>query len=111
MKITKGEYIMFLNSDDYIVPYVCEKIYSRMKLDNLDMPSFSVLNFKNDTREEYKNNYCNFKYFPQNFSTQAFNYHNCRNFMPYMAVSSCLTVYRHDFIKKKSLRISATSIL
>ena len=102
MKIANGEYIMFLDSDDYIVLDACEKIYSRMKFDNLDMLSFSGLNFNNDTHEEYENNYWNFGYLPQNFNTSVFTYQDCRDFMPYMAVSSCLTVYKHDFIQRNN---------
>lgn len=103
LKITKGEYIMFVDSDDYIVPDACEKLYARMEIDNLDMLSFSGLNFDTDTREESENRYWDFTYLPLNFNTTVFNWQHCRDFLPYMAVSSCLTIYRYSFIKRHHL--------
>ena len=56
-------------------------------------------NFDNMTREILGNPYYEFRYLPEDFSTDCFNYKECTNFITKMAVSSCLTIYKHSFLK------------
>ena len=100
LKIASGEYVQFLDSDDYLSSNACEKLYNRSKEFNLDMLFFSGYNFNSETRVLTENTYWDFKYLPQNFKSDRFSLKDCSPFVHRMAVSSCLTVYKLDFIKK-----------
>ena len=104
LQIARGRYVVFVDADDYLKPNAIEKIFARMELNNLDMLSYSGVNFDNDTREEHHNSYWDFHYLPKNFNTQHFNWKDAKSFMQYMAVSSCLTAYRLSFIKSSDLQ-------
>ena len=99
LKIATGEYVLCVDSDDYIRQDTLEKLYQKAKENDLDMLSFGGTNFDNETREILGNSYYEFRYLPEDFSTDCFNYNDCTNFITKMAVSSCLTIYKHSFIK------------
>ena len=103
LKIVKGEYIDFLDSDDFLNENALELLYNQAKLYNLDMLSFSGNNFLDGTDDMRPNPYWQFSYLPDGFNTNVFSVKDCWDFLHKMAVSSCLTVYKHDFIKKNKL--------
>lgn len=103
-KIASGEYVQFLDSDDYLSSDACEKLYKRSKEFNLDMLFFSGYNFDSDTRILTENAYWAFKYLPQDFKSDCFSIKECSPFVHRMAVSSCLTIYRFDFIKQYKMQ-------
>ena len=65
--------------------------------------SFGGINFDDKTRKESSNPYYEFRYLPENFNTDTFTYKDCINFITKMAVSSCLTAYKFDFIKNHNI--------
>ena len=57
LEIAKGEYIMFLDSDDWLDITTCQKTYEKIIQNNIDMMCFGVYNFRNGTitpREDIK---------------------------------------------------------
>ena len=66
------------------------------------MLSFAGINFNNETGETMKSDYYNFKWLPSNLSDDIV-FCNWRQYMPYMAVSAALTVYRKNFILAQSI--------
>ncbi len=99
LKIARGEYIQFVDADDYLISNCCECIYKRCKLLKLDMLSFSGFNFNMD-HKRIENSYWNFNYLPLDWNKTWFTFTDCKKFISQMHVSSCLTIYRNDFIKK-----------
>lgn len=65
LKKAVGEYVLFIDSDDYIEVNTCEKVYGMAKQSDLDILCFNM-------REEFENNlekpcnYYNFNDFPKN---------------------------------------------
>lgn len=103
LKFANGKYVMFVDSDDYLVRNTCEVLLNKAKTFNLDMLSFGGINFKDGTYEQYSNPYYEFRYLPDNFNINCFNYYDCKKFISKMAVSSCLTMYKNEFIKEKNI--------
>ena len=103
LKIAKGEYIVFVDSDDYLRLDALEIIYQNMTEKQLDILSYGGINFDNNTRVEKINQYWEFGYLPKDFNYQKFNYKNCLSFLHSMAVSSCLTAYSRSVIKNYSI--------
>ena len=103
LKIASGDYIQFLDSDDYLDLNTCENLYRKCKSLNLDMLSFRGTNFNNDTREILGNPYYEFRYLPKDWGKNVFNYRDCTEFLTKMAVSSCLTLVKRSFLKKHKI--------
>ena len=104
LKIATGKLIVFLDSDDYITLDSIEKIFNQMILYDLDMLSFSGVNFKSETRQIENNPYWDFLYLPHGFDTTCFDIKQCWNFLHLMSVSSCLTAYKKSFITNNKLK-------
>jgi len=51
LEIAKGEYLYFLDSDDYIENYALEKAYTKAKENNADITIFSAYTFFNTTNK------------------------------------------------------------
>ena len=103
LKIAKGEYIQFVDSDDLIKDDTCEKLYNKMSENNLDMLSFSGYNFRTSRENREENKYWSFEWASLLNGKDIFSYKDCKNFMHKMAVSSCLTIYKRELIKKNNL--------
>lgn len=104
LKVAKGEYISFVDSDDWLRFDALTKLYYRAKESKLDMFSFGGVNVLKDTMKEEYNPYYAFEYLPKNFKTNCFDYKKARKFLLKMAVSTCLTVYRREFIQKNNIK-------
>ena len=103
MQIAKGEYFTFLDSDDYLVLDALETIYNCCKNNDLDMLSFSGCNFDDGDTVMKPNNYWNFLYLPEPITFKKLSFQDCIPFMNKMAVSSCLTAYKSNFIKQHNI--------
>ena len=102
LKIITGEYCAFVDSDDIIDKNMLLELYSYAKDNALDMLFFSGYGF-NENEKQINISYWNFKYLPHKWNKKVFTYQDCFSFMHRMAVSSCLTAYRTDFIKNNEL--------
>ncbi|MDE7416237.1 MAG: glycosyltransferase [Lachnospiraceae bacterium] len=103
---TKGEYIYFLDSDDYIVPETLENLYSQAMESNLDCIYFDAIAFfeteevKNENIE-YESYYVrNGDYFAAYDGMELF-YQMCLNndFKP----SPCLQLIKSDVLKNNNI--------
>ena len=103
LKYIHGEYCNFIDSDDYIEKNTLEELYNYATNHNLDMLSFSGYNFDKNNKKII-NQYWDFSYLPKGWNKEVFYYTDCLDFMHLMAVSSCLTMYKSEFIVKNNLR-------
>jgi glycosyltransferase involved in cell wall biosynthesis len=103
MKIAKGEYFDFLDSDDYLKPDTLEVLYKYCKSGDLDMLSFSGNNFYDGSNVLESNGYWDFLYLPEPIGFKKLTFKDCLPFMHKMAVSSCLTVYKRAFVESINL--------
>ncbi len=51
LKEAAGQYLMFVDSDDYLEKEACEKIFNKICKDNSDLLIFDYFNVKNDTKK------------------------------------------------------------
>ena len=55
MEKAKGEYFLFLDSDDFFDLDLCKKTYERAKANDLDILLFGAYTYDNQTKEKEKN--------------------------------------------------------
>lgn len=106
MKVASGEYILFLDSDDYIDSGALEYLYCESKADDLDQLFFSAVSFfKNENLEHRFDAY-------SDYYTRKYDYSGimtgrklfCKmsehaEFKP----SACLQLIRREFLEKNGL--------
>lgn len=101
-----GEYIYFLDSDDYLVDDAIEKLYFAAKKDNLDLVKFSSYTFEGFSKDLNWNEIGGYKYagdYPdviRGMDTLQLLIDNGDTSI----VSSCLIFIKRDIITKNNLR-------
>ncbi len=102
MEVATGQYVQFLDADDYLEPDACECLYFYSHLHGLDMCQFSAINFHHGSRKEMNNPYHTLSWMTPNTPT-VFNADMMSNILPQMAVTACLTFYNRQFLLKKDI--------
>ena len=104
LKLAIGDYVLFVDSDDMIAIETCEKLYDRAYRDNLDMLGFTGYNFIDNPNNKIENKYYSYDDFiPHLNGKKVFMYKDVKPYLYKLILSSCLTCYRLEFIKKHQL--------
>jgi len=104
LNIARGEYILFVDSDDLIRNDTCKNLFNNAHNNKLDMLMFSGYNFIGTPDNKQENRFWNFSYLSELRGTNIFGWSECSEFAHRMAVSTCLTMYRRLFILDNNLR-------
>ncbi|MFC4386541.1 glycosyltransferase [Gracilibacillus marinus] len=100
---SKGKYLYFLDSDDYILPDTIENLIATMERDALDLIRFSAQPFSADKNYNIVKNQYNFeRYFDSN---RVYNKNEFleKNLVAY-STSPCLYIVKKEIIIQKNIR-------
>ena len=106
----QGEYIVFLDSDDWIEKDMCEKLYNHAKHLDVDLVLFDVMWYhKNDRKELFK--FFNDDEFKEDYNSFVFD----RKFIHEKIVDPSLGViwskfYKTSFLKNNNIKFSTYKI-
>lgn len=100
MSLAKGEYIAFLDADDWLVDKALEIAYNEAKSKNTDITMYQMINYKDETGEEKKNDWFNLERFNDTFKDKVFNCKDTEDFLFDMSVSACQKITKRSFIEK-----------
>lgn len=102
----KGEYIYFLDSDDYLVPNALEVLYNKASIENLDVIKFAAYSFEDHFKElswEHKDGYKYYGLYPDIYRgidlLNKFIFNNDASFP-----SCCLIFSKRELIESHSLK-------
>jgi len=96
-KLASGEYLEFLDADDWLEPDTCECLYMYAKTHNLDMLSFPAKSFTDKARAAYDDSYLQLLWLPRIF-VPIFTWKDIVQYLPHLAVTAPLTIYRHKYL-------------
>ncbi|MCD7779530.1 MAG: glycosyltransferase, partial [Candidatus Gastranaerophilales bacterium] len=101
MKIAKGKFLCFVDSDDKIELTMLEKLYKNITSLNSDISICAVhkLDETNKTIDD-SNPYFNLGYFNSLFDNKVFSYEDVKPFLMNVCVMAWNKLYRHSFIKE-----------
>lgn len=93
-----GEYILFLDSDDWIYPKTCEYLYSKAQKNQTDLIIFKMINYDNESQKFYKTDYYDIEPLKEFFTDSVYNLNDFNDKIFYLAVSPVNKFYKKDFI-------------
>jgi glycosyltransferase involved in cell wall biosynthesis len=101
----KGEYIGFVDSDDWIALDMYEKLYNNAKIYNSDIV-MCPLNVYNDSSKEFEqpDHTCTLEHFSDKFDNRAFNHLETKEFFFSISVTPPNKIYNFDFLKRINAR-------
>ncbi len=99
LKCAKGDYILFLDSDDYIAEEMLSDVYNLVQQKSLDLLFFKLINFDNDTRAESKANYFEMKFLNKMVGSTVFNWKDVKDRLFDLSVTAPGKLFKRDLIK------------
>ncbi len=102
LKIINGEYVMFLDADDWYTTDALESAYKHASLNDTDISIFQIIKF--DCEKYSENSWFNLDNFPDEFTGRVFNPHECGDFLFDISVSACQKIFKRQFIKDINAR-------
>ncbi len=103
MEVATGEFIQFLDADDYMEPDTCECLYLYSTIFGLDMCQCTAVEFYNHNKKEFEDPYHCLTWLPDDFQA-VFNHYTIPNILPHMAVTAWLTFYRRNFLIRHNIK-------
>ena len=92
-----GDYIMFLDSDDFFCKNALETAYSEITGYGADLTFFQMINY--DGEKYYMNDWFAMDTFDETFEARAFAPEETPGSIFDLSVGVCQKIYRHDFLK------------
>ena len=104
----KGQYVHFLDADDYVVDNVYEKLYTLAKENDLDWLKTTSEGFDDETGEILENpRYSMEKMYEGFFGTLLDFQHFPKKFMDHMAVVPWNGIYKRHFLLEENIRFNS----
>ncbi len=96
--LAKGEYVYFMDGDDYLELTALEELYKISEKYNLDFAMFKLNNFNETTKETANNDYYTMPYLKKRVEDRVFNYSDVKDIALKLAVNSPGNFFKREFI-------------
>lgn len=101
LDLASGDYVMFLDGDDYFVENALEIAYNEASSNNTDLSFFKIINYSD---KFYESDWFSLNSFDESFDNIVFNSTDTHDFLFDMSVSACQKIYKKSFLKDISAR-------
>lgn len=102
LEICEGEYVMFLDSDDWFCPDALKTAYEEARSNMTDITIFQIIKYYNG--EYSQNSWFNLDNFPKEFENRIFNPHECGDFLFDISVSASQKIFKRQFLNEIDAR-------
>lgn len=104
LRRASGEYVMYLDADDWYHPKALEIAYSEAKTKDTDFTFFQMINYDDKTSEIYENDWFNLNIFDESFENTVFKASDYKGSIFDMSVGVCQKIYNTSFLRRIDAR-------
>ena len=99
LKIASGEYVMYLDGDDWFHPQALEIAYDEANRKDTDFTFFQMINYDDKTHEVYENDWFNLNNFDESFEDIVFSPKDIKGSIFDLSVGVCQKIYNTSFLR------------
>ena len=103
IKEAQGEYVAFVDSDDFIEPDMFEKLYSKAKDNNLDLAMCKIATYDNQTGEIKDNVWYYMLGVFRDFEKDIFTHKDTKEFTCNISVTPYNKIYKNSLLKENDI--------
>jgi Glycosyl transferase family 2. len=104
LDLVKGEYVMYLDSDDWFCPQAVEIAYDEAKAKDTDFTFFQMINYDDKTGRVYENDWFNLNIFDESFENTVFAPTDFKGSIFDLSVGVCQKIYNVSFLRRINAR-------
>ena len=108
--IAKGDYLHFMDSDDWLVHDGYQKILEAIEFKNIDFCKFRTYGFCNERKMVIKDGYCNVSFLEEDKFDTIYNINNDLNIVINLPDSPWSGIYKRSFVVDKNIRFDSLKI-
>lgn len=98
MSVATGEYIYFIDSDDYLESEALGELYDLAEKKDLDVILFKLINVDDDTKEKYPTKYYDMEFLKEKVGDNVFDYKDLGEDLYRLSVSIPGKLFKSDLI-------------
>ena len=99
LEIAGGEYVMYLDGDDWYVEDALETAYREAESRDTDFTFYQMINYDDKTGEVYENDWFNLNIFDESFENRVFSMDDFDASIFDLSVGVCQKIYNTDFLR------------
>ena len=100
LKLACGEYVMYLDGDDWYHPEALQTAYDEAKGKDTDFTFYQMINYDDETHELYENDWFDLNIFDESFENRVFNMDDFKGSIFDLSVGVCQKIYNTSFLRK-----------
>ena len=104
LELAKGDYIMYLDGDDWYCEEAVEIAYEEIESRDTDFTFYQMINYDDKTGEIYENDWFNLNIFDESFEDTVFNIKDFKGSIFDLSVGVCQKIYNASFLRKIDAR-------